>query len=165
MQFNNFFCLRHEQVHTLSIGAARPSDLDEHVEGLRYWDQRDGLTREIEARLEAALIEAHGADWVTHWHKGLPKWEDVPGHINIHEILRLWTYGAGLDLIGWAKMRYNLLGQGDHWFPGRNAAEFKVAELDALLAGSPFRYEIPGILWTAHQRFFEAPVKRASEGG
>ena len=165
MQFNNLFCLRHEQVHTLSIGAARPTDFDEHVEGLRHWDQRDVLTREIEARLEAALIAEHGADWMARWHEGLPEWEEVPGHINIHEILRLWTYGTGLDLIGWAKMRYNLLGQGDHWFPGRNAAEFKTAEIDAVLAGSPFRHEIPSLLWTAHQRFFEAPVKRASEGG
>ena len=31
MVFNDLFCLSHSQVHTLSLGAARPSDFDEHL--------------------------------------------------------------------------------------------------------------------------------------
>ncbi|MCX7007432.1 MAG: aldo/keto reductase, partial [Kiritimatiellaeota bacterium] len=34
MAFNDLFCLARPEVHTLSIGAARPSDYDEHVTAL-----------------------------------------------------------------------------------------------------------------------------------
>ena len=165
MQFNDLYCLSQDEVHTLSLGASRLSDFDEHVEALKHWDERKALTAEIDQRIQAALIAQHGEAWVKHWHEGLPDWTEVPGEINVFEILRLWTYGAALDLIGWAKMRYNLLGQGDHWFPGRNAAELDQHNLDEVLAQSPFRGEIPGILREAHARFFEAPVPRASQGG
>lgn len=163
MQFNDLFALHHEQVHTLSLGAGRPSDFDEHVEALSYWAERATLVETIDARLQGAMADTHGTEWAAHWHKGLPAWHEVPGEVNIFEILRLWTYGLAFDLIPWAKMRYNLLGQGSHWFPGNNAAAVDTTLLDACLAHSRFRKEIPGILQQAHARFFEAPVKRASE--
>ena len=62
-------------------------------------------------------------------------------------------------------MRYNLLGQAEHWFPGKNTAELDDAALSSVLEQSPFRRVIPGILRDAHAQFFEAPAKRASEGG
>jgi predicted aldo/keto reductase-like oxidoreductase len=31
IQFNDLYCLARPQVHTLSIGASRPTDFDEHV--------------------------------------------------------------------------------------------------------------------------------------
>lgn len=164
MQFNDNYCLSHDEVHTLSLGASRPSDFDEHVEGLAYWSERKTLTAEIDRRIQAALISRHGEPWMKHWHEGLPDWTEVPGETNIFEILRLWTYGTALDLIGWAKMRYNLLGQGDHWFPGKNAADLDQYNFDEALAQSPFRKEIPRILREAHALFHEAPVKRVSQG-
>ena len=39
MQFNDLYCLARPQVHTLSIGAARPSDFDEHVAALAHYDR------------------------------------------------------------------------------------------------------------------------------
>ncbi len=165
MQFNDLFCLSRDAVHTLSLGAARPSDFDEHVQGLRYWADRESISRQIADRLQEALVEYHGADWVAHWPDGVPDCDEVPGEINVHEILRLWTYGTALDLIPWAKMRYNLLGQGGHWFRGKNAADASTIDWDPVLTASPFRDIIPKRLQEAHQLLVDAPVKRASESG
>lgn len=163
MQFNDQFCLRHPEVHTLSLGAARPTDFAGHVEGWQLVERHPEWLQQAEARVQQALREAHGEAWLAQWHCGLPAWETVPGEVNVFEILRLWTYGTALDLMEWAKMRYNLLGQGGHWFPGRNSADFDEAALTRLLQDHPFRQRIPAILREAHALFYEAPVQRASQ--
>ena len=45
MIFNDLYCLARPEVHTLSIGASRPSDFDEHIRALEYYDQRGGSHR------------------------------------------------------------------------------------------------------------------------
>jgi predicted aldo/keto reductase-like oxidoreductase len=163
MQWNDLFCLGRPGIHTLSIGAARPSDFDEHVASLDFIDRGAELVAPVERRLRAELERRHGADWCARWHEGLPQYFEVPGDINVVEILRLWTYGEALELRPWAKMRYNLLGQAGHWFPGENAAGADAVDWPRVLEGSPFAERIPGILREAHGRYFEAPAKRLSE--
>jgi predicted aldo/keto reductase-like oxidoreductase len=66
-------------------------------------------------------------------------------------------------MVSFGKLRYNLLGQGDHWFPGKNAAYFDDDAMRATLAGSPFSDRIPTILREAHALLFEKPVERLSK--
>lgn len=163
MIFNDLFCLLRPEVHTLSLGVAKPEDFDEHIKALSLWPKAREIVAEVETRLKAAMEESLGRDWVARWQEGLPAWESIPGGVNVWEIARLWSYAKSLDMVAFGKMRYNLLGNADHWFPGKNVTAATREELAGVLTDSPFATKLPGILEEAHQMLWDKPVERLSK--
>lgn len=163
MVFNDLFCLLRPEVHTLSLGVSKASDFDEHMRALELLDRAAEIVPVIEARLRAAMEESLGADWCDRWQQGIPRWEDVPGQVNLWEILRLWNYARSLDMVAFGKMRYNLLGNADHWFPGKNITASDEAALIGAVRDSPFVERIPEILREAHELLWDKPVERLSK--
>ena len=163
MVFNNLFCLSHSQVHTLSIGASAPQDFDEHLKTLPLLDRADEILPSILARLEQAAIAALGEDWVKTWHIGLPRYDETPGDVNIPVILGLRNLAIAYDLTEYAKTRYNLLGNGGHWFPGNKAEQVSKLDLGRSLAQSPHADKIPALLEDAHKLLASEAVKRLSQ--
>lgn len=161
--FNNLFCLSHSQVHTLSIGAARPQDFDEHLQTLALLDHSDEILPLILARLEQEAHASLGEDWVKTWHIGLPKFDETPGKINIPVILGLRNLAIAYDMTEYAKMRYNLLGSGGDWFPGTKADQVNKFNLQQCLAHSPHADKIPTLLKEAHQLLEGAVVRRSQQ--
>ena len=163
MQFNDLYCLARPEVHTLSIGASCAKDFDEHIEALANYALASSVIAEPEKRLRAAMKDALGEEWWRSLWKDLPKYFDVPGGVNVEEILRLWSFAKALDLTEWAKMRYNLMGNAGHWFPGANASDFDQAKMLVALGGNPFAERIPEILREAHGLLSGEQQKRLSE--
>jgi predicted aldo/keto reductase-like oxidoreductase len=143
MQFNDLYCLSKPQVHTLSIGASKPTDFDEHVASLEHYNNIEETIAPIEARLNAeidrVLEPKMGREWRTRWSEGLPEHLNVPDDMNIEEAVRLYTFSEAFDLHEWARGRYNLLGKNDHFFPGNKIINADNRVLEPVLAHSPFQ--------------------------
>ena len=71
--FNSLWSLDQPDIHTLVIGAARPSDFDlaaEACQMLAAPESYQGKVAEIDRKLQAMAVEALGQEWVDSWWKG-----------------------------------------------------------------------------------------------
>jgi predicted aldo/keto reductase-like oxidoreductase len=159
MLFNDLWCLSNPDIHTLSIGAARPTDFDEHLKALPLLDNPALILSPIVDRLEAAYRKALGDEFARRWFDGLREWNELPGKINVRRILWLRNLVLAFDLIDFAQERYMSMSPDDIWVPGARAADFDDVEMMAALPDSPFSQQIPGILHEAHKLLFNPKVK------
>jgi len=119
-EFNNLWLLRHPEVHTLVVGAARPGDFDEHMHSISRIAETEALIPPIEARLLGLLEEAHGKEWLgaQGWSVGLPDtWgmidgegdercvENNPKLVNFNLIIWLWTLAKAFDMVQFGRYR------------------------------------------------------------
>jgi hypothetical protein len=163
MIFNDLYCLARPEVHTLSIGASKPGDFDEHMKALEFYDRAAEVIAPVEAKLRAEMRATLGEEWCNGWWRGIPEFNATPDAINLLEILRLWSLAKSLDLVEFGRMRYNLLGNAGHWFPGKNAAQFDSDAVKRCLAENPFAENIPAILLEAHEMLHGEQQQRLSQ--
>ncbi|MEX0324469.1 MAG: aldo/keto reductase [Puniceicoccaceae bacterium] len=165
--FNDLFCLLRNDIDTLSVGAARPSDFNEHLDALPHLDDAAALLEPILRRL-AERYEAIIEPELRHpWTLGLPPIAEIPGQINIGRIVQLRNLAKAYDMVDYGKFRYNLLGNAADWFPGQMASPERLesvrGELERLFNRLPAGGLLMDVLEEANELLYAEPEKRLSE--
>lgn len=164
--FNDLWCLRRPEVHTLSLGAARPSDYDLHLDAVALMDRSDELIPPIEAKLTQRMREKTGLSDPEAMTPSVPEPEDTPDGLNLEVMLWLRHLAVGWGMQTYGEARFNLLGNGGHWFPGCPVDKDTPIDRDAIakvVAGKPYADRIPELVLEAQKRLAGKPVKRLSE--
>ena len=165
--FNDLFCLNNKNVHTISIGVAKEEDFDLHLEAVSLLDESDKYIPKILNNLRQESIKSLGSEWFYGWNKNLPSWENTPGQINIPVLIWLANLIDCLDLQEYAKARYQLLGNGSHWFPGNNAnlldVDVSESQLLKVLRGHLKPQKVIQKLRFLKEKFGEKSIQRLSK--
>jgi uncharacterized protein len=146
IQFNSRFLLSDPDVHTLSLGASKPEEFDEH---LVVADQGEGLSEQEESirnGLDEELRRVLGDSYCTQCYECLP----CPELIHIPELLRLRNLTWAYDMDEFGKYRYNLFSRGGDWFPGDQATA--CTKCGDCLPRCPEGLDIPGLMMETHER-------------
>ncbi|WPD23269.1 MAG: aldo/keto reductase [Candidatus Electrothrix scaldis] len=138
IQFNDLYCLQRPEVHTISVGAAQISDLDNHLKALAWLDDQKKI-QEIYRLWERRMEEATGHTRPDALWSSFPPWQQTPGYINIGMVLWLYNLARGWDLVEFSRRRYKMLGQDMPWVPGLNGTAARNYDLTnvAEQAGMP----------------------------
>ena len=168
IQFNDWFCLSHPEVCTISVGAARPSDFDEHLKVIDLLRGPPSVLDEIRARLEAQMQSVTGYKSPEYLSHRLPWPEASPAGLNLKKMVWLRQLARGWDLVDYAKGRFNLMGNGGHWFPGAKPSDvLGVDDGELIRAASALEHpeQLPVLLRDALDLLAGEEQRRASQGG
>lgn len=141
-------------VSTLTVGAARPSDLELAEALASGGGALSPEEEEVLRRLQARGKERLGAEWCGQCQACLPCPQGVP----IPSLLRLRQLAIGHGLEAFAQERYNLIGQAGHWW---EAVDGRACQrCGDCLPRCPLRLPIPDLLADGHRRLAAAPRRR-----
>ncbi|MCJ8331932.1 MAG: aldo/keto reductase [Lentisphaeria bacterium] len=161
--FNGLFCLANENVHTLSIGASRPSDFNDLYHIVDQVPNAKELVAPVISRLDDEFENVLGKDWVGNWRTNLPECYEIPGEINVYQILRLLGMYETFGFEKFAKWRYNMMNNASDWFPGHSVDKIDWESLEKALADSPVKSDIPAKLKKAHELLAGEAMARLSQ--
>lgn len=157
LEFGYRFLLDTPAIHTLSLGAAQPSDLDAAFSALEPSADWLESKQAIDLRLQDMLANRLESDRCSQCYQCLP----CPEAINIPEMLRLRNLEAGLGMTEFAQYRYNMFEKAGHWFPGRKGD--RCTECGDCLPRCPEYLDIPRLLDDAHDRLNVRTIRRLWE--
>ena len=150
------FLLSDPRVHTLSLGAANPSEVDSHQDA---WNH-DELLSELETGILDRMNQRYTlleADRCLQCYKCLP----CPEEINIPEVLRLRNLAISFNMVEFGKYRYKMFENAGHWFPGSKA--IRCTDCGDCLPRCPENLDIPKLLRDTHDRLQGQEGKRLWE--
>ncbi len=145
LELAHHWLLAQDGVTTIAAGAAHPDELEPHCDAVTSWqhlesEQHGSAMQRFEDIERAAL----GSTRCSVCYECMP----CPHNVQIPEILRLRNLGIAFDMHAFGRMRYNLLGNAGHWFPGQKAD--KCLECGACLKRCPENLDIPALLRQTH---------------
>ena len=111
MEFNTLYLLSLCEedtflIHTLVVGAARPSDFEEHVRAVTRDASVSKLVKSATMALQSEFVRVHGEDWSSKWWKGLTDCYQNEYGIHISMIVWLWNITQAWGLLHYARGRY-----------------------------------------------------------
>ena len=113
---------------TFTIGAARPSDLDEAALAAYYHRTQPDETLQKVAAVQNRLLKAYetavGTSWMNSWWKGLPKAISSQYQIEHNQMVWLYNCVQAFGMYKFAKMRYaSFEGNAKTWDYSKSAEE------------------------------------------
>ncbi len=117
IQFGSLWLWAHEEldeesapIHTFTVGAARPSDLDEPAVAAYLWKTKKeemlNKVRAVVKKLDKAQVDALGEDWVKSWYEGVPNCKSENDSYMLAQIVSLYNQIKAFGLLDYGKDRY-----------------------------------------------------------